>query len=42
MPGVNVNALLEARLRIGWFNVTVVGGGYFTVKTELYNGWVER
>jgi len=39
MPGVNVNALLEARLRIEWFNVTVVGGGYFTVKTELYNGW---
>jgi hypothetical protein len=39
MPGVNVNALLEARLRIEWFNVTVVGEGDFTVKTELYNGW---
>jgi hypothetical protein len=39
MPGMGVNALLVARLRIEWFNVTVVGEGDFTVKAELYNGW---
>ena len=38
MLGLGVNAILEARLRIERFNVTVIGEGDFTIRMELYDG----
>ncbi len=39
MPSLGVNAVLEVKLRIEWFNVKVTGDRDFTVKVNLYNGW---
>ncbi len=39
MPAIGANALIEVRLRIEWFNITIVRESDFTIKVEFYNGW---